>query len=60
VLTDAALATARTPTPLFGAGQYWYVRERGVQLGTDLDQAGLGKRFFKDRLARSAVPQVWS
>jgi hypothetical protein len=36
VLTDAAL----------GAGQYWYVRERGVQLGTDLDQAGSGKRFF--------------
>jgi hypothetical protein len=46
VLTDAALAAARTPTPPFGAGQYWYVRERGVQLGTNLDKAGSGKSFF--------------
>jgi hypothetical protein len=46
VLTDVALAAAHTPTPQFGAGQYWYVRERGVQLGSNLDKAGSGKSFF--------------
>jgi hypothetical protein len=46
VLTDVALAAARTPSPRFGTGQYWYVRERGVQLGTNLDKAGSGTSFF--------------
>jgi hypothetical protein len=46
VLTDVALAAAHAPTPQFGAGQYWYVRERGIQLGTNLDKAGSGTSFF--------------
>lgn len=46
VLTAAALAAARAPAPRFGPGRYWYVRERGVKLGTNLDQAGSNKSFF--------------
>ncbi len=46
VLTDAALAAAREPAPGFGPGSYWYVLERGVKLGTNLDQAGSTKSFF--------------
>jgi hypothetical protein len=46
VLTKAALAAARAPMPAFGPGRYWYVRERGVKLGTNLDQAGSRKSFF--------------
>jgi hypothetical protein len=46
VLTNAALAAAHAPMPGFGPGKYWYVLERGVQLGTNLDQAGSKKSFF--------------
>ncbi len=46
VLTDAALAAARTPTPAFGPGRYWYVLQRGVMVGTNADRAGSGKSFF--------------
>src|SRR6266568_790140 len=46
VLTSAALAAAHAPMPGFGPGKYWYVLERGVQLGTNLDQAGSKKSFF--------------
>jgi hypothetical protein len=46
VLTAAALAAARAPAPGFGPGRYWYVRERGVKLGTNLDQAGSTRSFF--------------
>jgi hypothetical protein len=46
VLTDVALAAARTPTPAFGPGRYWYVLERGVMVGTNADRAGSGKSFF--------------
>jgi hypothetical protein len=46
VLTDAALAAARAPMPAFGPGKYWYVRERGVKLGTNLDQTGSKESFF--------------
>lgn len=46
VLTNAALAAAHAPMPEFGAGKYWYVLERGVQLGTNLDQAGSKRSFF--------------
>jgi hypothetical protein len=46
VLAAAALAAARGPAPRFGPGRYWYVRERGVKLGTNLDQAGSKRSFF--------------
>jgi hypothetical protein len=46
VLTTAALAATRAPAPGFGPGRYWYVRERGVKLGTNLDQAGSKRSFF--------------
>jgi hypothetical protein len=46
VLTNAALAAAREPMPAFGPGRYWYVLERGVKLGTNLDQAGSKMSFF--------------
>jgi hypothetical protein len=46
VLTNAALAAAHAPMPEFGPGKYWYVLERGVQLGTNLDQAGSKQSFF--------------
>jgi hypothetical protein len=46
VLTNAALAAARAPMPAFGPGKYWYVLERGVKLGTNLDQAGSKQSFF--------------
>jgi hypothetical protein len=46
VLTNAALAAAREPMPGFGPGRYWYVLERGVKLGTNLDQAGSKESFF--------------
>jgi hypothetical protein len=46
VLTDAALAAARAPALGFGPGSYWYVRERGVTLGTSLDQAGSKRSLF--------------
>jgi hypothetical protein len=46
VLTDVALAAARAPMPEFGPGRYWYVLERGVKLGTNLDQAGSKKSYF--------------
>jgi hypothetical protein len=46
VLAAAALAAARAPAPGFGPGRYWYVRERGVKLGTNLDQVGSNKGFF--------------
>ncbi len=46
VLTTAAVAAARTHEPPFGPGKYWYVRERGTQVGTNFDQAGSPKSFF--------------
>ncbi len=46
LLTNAALAAARAPMPAFGPGKYWYVLERGVKLGTNLDQAGSKQSFF--------------
>ena len=46
VLTDVALAAARTPTPALGAGRYWHVLERGVMVGTNFDRAGSRKSFF--------------
>lgn len=46
VLTDAALAAAQEPAPGFGPGTYWYVLERGVKLGTNLDQAESNRSFF--------------
>jgi hypothetical protein len=45
VLTTAAAAAARAPEPAFGPGKYWYVRERGTQVGTNFDQAGSPKSF---------------
>jgi hypothetical protein len=46
VLNNAALAVSRAPAPPFGPGKYWYVLERGVKLGTNLDQAGSPRSFF--------------
>jgi hypothetical protein len=46
VLTTAAAAAARTLEPPFGPGDYWYVRERGTQVGTNFDQAGSPKSYF--------------
>jgi hypothetical protein len=46
VLTNAALAASRAPAPRFGPGRYWYVLERGVKLGTNLDRAGSRRSFF--------------
>jgi hypothetical protein len=46
VLITAAVAAAREPEPAFGQGKYWYVRERGTKVGTNLDQAGSSKSFF--------------
>jgi hypothetical protein len=45
VLTNAALAASRAPAPRFGPGKYWYVLERGVKLGTNLDRAGSPRSF---------------
>jgi hypothetical protein len=45
VLTTAAAAAARAPEPAFGPGKYWYVRERGTQVGTNYDQIGSPKSF---------------
>ena len=44
-LTTAAVATARTLQPPFGPGDYWYVRERGTQVGTNNDEAEWPKGF---------------
>jgi hypothetical protein len=46
LLTTAAAAAARAPEPAFGPGQYWYVLERGVKIGTNLDQAGSSNSYF--------------
>jgi hypothetical protein len=46
VLTDLALAAARTPTPTLGPGRYWHVLQRGVMVGTNYDNAGSRKSFF--------------
>ena len=46
MLTDVALAAARTPTPALGPGRYWYVLQRGVMVGTNYDKAGSGRSFF--------------
>jgi hypothetical protein len=46
VLTNAAAAAAHTHEPPFGPGDYWYVRERGTQVGTNVDQAGSPKSYF--------------
>jgi hypothetical protein len=45
VLTTAAAAAARAPEPAFGPGKYWYVRERGTQVGGNEDQFGSPKSF---------------
>jgi hypothetical protein len=46
LLSTTAVAAARTPEPVFGPGRYWYVLERGVKIGTNLDQAGSPKSYF--------------
>jgi hypothetical protein len=46
VLTTAAAAAARTLEPPFGPGKYWYLRERGIKVGTNHDEAGSPKSFF--------------
>jgi hypothetical protein len=46
VLATAALAAASAPAPEFGPGKYWYIRERGVKLGSNLDRAGSRRNFF--------------
>ncbi|HEY1320736.1 MAG TPA: CU044_5270 family protein [Streptosporangiaceae bacterium] len=45
LLTTAAVAAARTHEPPLGPGQYWYVRERGTQVGTNNDGADWPKSF---------------
>ena len=45
LLTTAAVAAARTHEPPFGPGDYWYVRERGTQVGTNNDEADWPKGF---------------
>jgi hypothetical protein len=46
VLTDAALAAARTPMPALGPGRYWYVLQHGAMVATNFDKAGSEKSFF--------------
>lgn len=45
LLTTAAVAAAHTHQPPLGPGEYWYVRERGTQVGTNNDEAQWPKGF---------------